>query len=288
MKTRFIILAICLSLICAAPSWARPADFIEVYTYQAGETDSKLSCRTVSLIEVKRLLLEKIGTYLEARTEVKNFQIASDEIVALTAGIVKTEIIKEEWTGGTYRLTARIEADPDEIAGKIDEMRKDRESTQPARRLAQINETTLERMRRMQEEMERIQSNLVQVNQDLAANTGLLMAWDHLEEGVNLRQSGRAREAVAVISDALAENPSAMGYHERGQAHLELGRYVKAVEDFSEALKREPNRRGSLFGRGIAYWKLGRKEAAVTDMRKAAGLGQGQAKKWLKKHRYAL
>ncbi len=47
----------------------------------------------MSLLEVKRLLLEKIGTCQETRTEVKNFEITSDEIVALTAGIVKTEIL---------------------------------------------------------------------------------------------------------------------------------------------------------------------------------------------------
>ena len=74
----------------------------------------------------QRLLLEKIGTYLETRTAVKNFQIASDEIVALTAGIVKTEILDEEWNGETYRLTARIEVDPDDIAEKIDDSRRQR------------------------------------------------------------------------------------------------------------------------------------------------------------------
>lgn len=118
-----------LSILGAVPLSARAADFIEVYTYRAGESDSKLTCRAVPLIEIKRLLLEKIGTYLETRTAVRNFQITSDEIVAMTAGIVKTEILREDWNGETYRLTARIEADPDDIVGEIDKMRKNSAST---------------------------------------------------------------------------------------------------------------------------------------------------------------
>ena len=42
------------------------------YTYQASEADSKLSCRAIALEQVKRLLLEELGTYLESRTEVRD------------------------------------------------------------------------------------------------------------------------------------------------------------------------------------------------------------------------
>lgn len=47
----------------------------------------------------------------------------------------------------------------------------------------------------------------------------------------------------------------------------------------------EPNQRGSLFGGGKAKWNLGFRESAAADMKKAAELGQGQAKRWLDQHR---
>ena len=47
--------------------------FQKEYTYQASEYDSKVSCRALALEQVKRLLLEELGTYLESETEVKNF-----------------------------------------------------------------------------------------------------------------------------------------------------------------------------------------------------------------------
>ena len=45
--------------------------FIEEYTYQASEADSKILSRAIAFEQVKRLLLEKLGTYLESETEVK-------------------------------------------------------------------------------------------------------------------------------------------------------------------------------------------------------------------------
>lgn len=280
------VLAIC--LVGTTPLWARTTDFIEMYRYKAGDNDSKLTCRTVSLIEVKRLLLEKIGTYLETRTEVKDFEITSDDVVALTAGIVKTEILKEEWNGDSYKLTARIEADPDDIARKIDELRKNQGSIENAKRLAQVNQVSLEQMREMQGEMARLQENLVKVNQDLTANQDLLNSWGMLEKGSSLRQAGQTQEAIAVMSQSLSENPTALGYQERGQAYMELEMYKEAVADFDEALKLEPERRGALFGRGKARYNMGDRNAGVEDIRKAAELGQGKAKKWLKKHRYSF
>jgi len=288
MNRRLLIFALVLSLVWSATAWARTSDFIEVYTYDAGENDSKLTCRTVSLIEVKRLLLEKIGTYLETRTEVKNFEITSDDIVAITGGIVKTEILKEEWNGESYRLTARIEADPDDIAEKIGELRKTQGSVDTARRLAEVNAASLEQLREMQSEMMRLQSNLVKVNQDLSANQGLLNAWGLYEKGVNLRQTGQPREAVAVISQALADNPTPMGFFERGLAYMELKMLDEAIADFNAALAIEPDMRGALLRRGILLVKQGQKKAGVNDIKRAAELGNPQAKKWLKKNRYSF
>lgn len=80
-------------------AFAEPKSFIKEYTYQAGESDSKLSCRAIALEQVKRLLLEELGTYLESQTEVRNFQLTKDQIVTYTSGVVMSVIINEEWNG---------------------------------------------------------------------------------------------------------------------------------------------------------------------------------------------
>ena len=54
--------------------------FIKEYNYQASEFDSKASSRTLALEQVKRILLEELGTYIEGNTEVRNYQLTKDQI----------------------------------------------------------------------------------------------------------------------------------------------------------------------------------------------------------------
>ena len=78
-NTSCFIVVLILSFICLTNTVsAETKTFIKEYTYQAGDEDSRNSSRIISLREVKRLLLEELGTYLESQTEVKNFQITKD------------------------------------------------------------------------------------------------------------------------------------------------------------------------------------------------------------------
>jgi hypothetical protein len=82
-------------LLLSSPAYAELKTFVEEYIYQASEADSKISSRVIALERVKRLLLEKLGPYLESETEVKNFKLTRHRIVVLTGGIVRAEIIEE-------------------------------------------------------------------------------------------------------------------------------------------------------------------------------------------------
>ncbi len=282
MKLRNIILAGFFLLSLPLSVLASSKNFVESYTYNAGEADSKLTCRTVSLLEVKRLLLEKLGTYLEARTEVKDFEITRDEIVSLTAGIVRTQILNEKWNGESYTLTAEIEADPDEVAAAIDKLRKESGGASNVKKLEEINAESLQQLREMQQQMEQLQSNLLKINQDMSNSEGLLSAWGMYEKGVELRQSGRVEEAIVALNATIENNPTNPAYFQRGKAYLEMKNYKMAIRDFSAALNDEPNMRGALFGRGIAYMKSGQKRKGRKDIEKAAALGNPSAEKWLK------
>ncbi|MEW6616751.1 MAG: hypothetical protein AB1401_14955, partial [Thermodesulfobacteriota bacterium] len=99
----FLLYSFSILMVLLTPhfSIAKQVTFEREYTYQASEADSKLSCRAIALEQVKRLLLEELGTYLESRTEIKDFKLTKDQIITLTAGIVRTEIVKETWDGKT-------------------------------------------------------------------------------------------------------------------------------------------------------------------------------------------
>ncbi|MBU0543825.1 MAG: tetratricopeptide repeat protein [Proteobacteria bacterium] len=284
MFTYRVIIMILMILSSPFTSMATSREFIENYTHSAGESDSKLTCRTVSLIEIKRLLLEKIGTYLESRIEIKNFQIEKDEVIALTAGIVKLEILDEKWNGEKYSLTAKIEANPEDITKAINNLRNQQDKMENIRKLGTINDEALEQIREMQSQMQQLQSDLLRINQDASANEGILNSWGLYEKAVELRQSGKTKEAIKILNTVIQNNPTHLAYYERGKVFLETGKYDEAIADLTEVLKEWPNMRGVLWSRGVAYNKSGNKAYGRRDIEKSAELGNGIAKKWLKDH----
>lgn len=80
MKSVKFILTSLIILGCYFPAHAEMKTFIKGYTYQASDFDSKISSRTIALEQVKRLLLEEVGTFLISETEVKNFQLTKGKI----------------------------------------------------------------------------------------------------------------------------------------------------------------------------------------------------------------
>ena len=140
--------------IMADSAFAETKVFVEEYAYQASEYDSKVSCRALALEQVKRLLLEKLGTYLESETEVKNFQLTRDQIVILTAGIVSTEIIDEKWDGKTYSLKAKINADPKDVINSIEKLRQDRQKTKELGEVRKKADEALREVERLKKELE--------------------------------------------------------------------------------------------------------------------------------------
>ena len=82
MKITAPLIISLLLLVSFSPALAETKTFIKQYTDQVSEDDNRDSSRTIALREVKRLLLEELGIYLESETEVENFQLTKDRIAA--------------------------------------------------------------------------------------------------------------------------------------------------------------------------------------------------------------
>lgn len=125
MKKILLTAAIILAAVVCGNAESRT--FVREYYYQAGESDSKITSRTKALTEVKRLLLEEIGVYLESYinySEVQNEdrisnQFLKKEIEQISAGITETSILEENWTGVEYYIKAEITVDPDDVIRQL-------------------------------------------------------------------------------------------------------------------------------------------------------------------------
>ncbi len=128
--TRIIMNIFLLILLIPNLTFAETKTFIKEYTYQASEVDSKQTCRILALEQVKRLLLEEMGTYMESNREVVNYQLKKSEITSLSAGVVQAKVLREKWDGEKYWMEASITADPDDVAKRINELLNNREKRQ--------------------------------------------------------------------------------------------------------------------------------------------------------------
>jgi tetratricopeptide (TPR) repeat protein len=100
-------------------------------TYVLGDNDSKVDARRIATQEAQRKALELAGTFVASLTEVKEYKLTKDEVTAYTAGLVETEIVKDEIRGTLdhpeFYLKARCRVDTDVLAGQIDRYRENQE-----------------------------------------------------------------------------------------------------------------------------------------------------------------
>jgi tetratricopeptide (TPR) repeat protein len=277
--TRITLIFFLLFLFIPNLTFAELKTFIKEYSYQAGEADSKLSSRTLALQEVKRLLLEELGTYLESITEVQNFQLTKDQITMLTAGIVQTVLVEETWDGRTYWIKAKIKADSGDVIKSIDALRKDRQKAKELEEVRKRSDELLKENERLRKELatatgEKKQKDTESYNKTIEE----LNAVEWFKKGYADEISGNHNDAITAFTRAIELNPKyAKAYGGRGVAYSRLGKHNKAIKDFNKVIGLNPKNAEAYGGRGFAYAGLGNHNQAIKDYSKAIGLNPNYA-----------
>jgi tetratricopeptide (TPR) repeat protein len=248
---RLFLLVTVLVFSPAAYAPAGQVVFEKDYTYRASEADSKLSCRAIAVEQVKRLLLEQVGTFVQAETVVKDFRLDKDQVVSMTAGIVSVEILSEHWDGERYALTARVAVDPKQVAEALDNLRGNAVERAELDETRKQNEASLREIERLRKELAALRQGA-----DRPAD-------------VKQKEEEYTRTAAGIGLNNLLE---------KGKALLELGENEKALETFEEAVRLDPKSKHAYLGRGAACARLDRSEQALRDLDKALALDPKFAK----------
>jgi tetratricopeptide (TPR) repeat protein len=245
--------------------------FEREYTYSASEADSKLTCRVIALEQVKRLLLEELGTYLHSISEVKDGVLTKDEIVSLTAGVVRSEIISEHWDGNVYRLKARIKADPDYVIKAINLLRKDRQKSKELKDSQARAKQYLNEIERLKQELTKTKGEALKRKQiEYSQAVKNLSAEDWFEKGYSFHISNQYEEAIMAYTRVLNINPRFVkAYNNRGLAWADKGNYDRAITDFNSVLEINPRYAIAYYNRGNVWNDKGNLDRAIADYNKA-------------------
>ncbi len=123
-----ILLTVGCILLLARPALAEVRTITTTGEYRMGDNDTRTDAKRLALLDAKRLALEQAGVYIESITEVKNLDLAKDEIRAYTAGIV--EVIEQasrtmmEGETTVIRVDVKVKIDTDVVARQIEALRK--------------------------------------------------------------------------------------------------------------------------------------------------------------------
>jgi tetratricopeptide (TPR) repeat protein len=266
-------------LLIATSAMSVTKTFERKYTYNASEADSKLTCRAIALEQVKRLLLEELGTYLESETVIKNMKLTKDQITTLTAGIVSTEIIEEKWNGETYSLKARLMVDSKEVIRLIDKLRNDRQKTLELEESKKQAREAMAKVEQLRDELSSMKTRLnaeEQVRYNKAVKK--LSAADLFDKAYVLQNEGKQKEAISVYTKVVKINPNyASAYINRGNAYSVLRQYQKAILDHDKAIAIDPNDAFAYINRGLVYARLRQYQKAILDYDKAIAIDPNEA-----------
>jgi tetratricopeptide (TPR) repeat protein len=254
MMKRFITYLVCfICVLSTALVFAEIRAFIKEYTYQASELDSKTSCRAIAIEQVKRELLEEMGTYVQSTTVVRDYQIEQDEIRTLSAGVVQTKVLDEKWDGKDYWLKAEVSADPDEVAASIDKLRTDQKLAEELAESQTEKDEALKEVERLKAELANASADkekLASYNQAI----NQIQAADSFEQGTALTVAGDYEGAAKAYGRTIDLRPNdAKAYFNRSIVYIYLGNYASATRDLDRAMIIKPANTNVYFQRASAY-----------------------------------
>ena len=230
-------------------AWAAEKTFTKEMRRIIGENQSRDGARTAAFAEAKRLALEEAGAFLQSLTVVRNYQIAKDEIIALTSGVTSTRVAKEkafvENDAFGIQVVVVVVVNTSTLEAGIKKLLADREHLARYRAAEKRNRELLVQLKALQARMAQLkaQGNTKSpaLRTQFRKNAAQLTAMDWIDKGLALYDGHRfnpADAAISVFGKAIQTDPAnSLAYAMRARARNSRYRESKDKADLNLALK---------------------------------------------------
>jgi tetratricopeptide (TPR) repeat protein len=285
---------------------AQERTFIREYTYNASELDSKISSRTIAINELRQTLLNELGVYVESESTLKTVEVGGkfsqdfiENIVTLSAGITKLEVLDETWNGKVFWMRASITVDQKSLEESLRELIADRKK-------AKDLEAIRIKLSKATHEIERLKNELaVTKNANQIENLSReyndeikqLSSGDFFLTGIECFTRKDYYKAIENYTKAIELTPQlALAYLHRGLSKNYLGDMEGSLTDLTMAIQLDPNYGFAYYSRGVTKAMSEDYRGAVIDLDKAIKIDnqwvsayyyRGLSKRYLKDYRGA-
>ena len=283
MKQLLTILFLFLPFIVSA----QEKTFEREYTYKASEMDSKASCRAIAINQLRSMLLNELGVYVQSESILKTSEVSgkfsqdfAENIATISAGITKLEVLNETWNGETFWMKASITIDKKDLEKSLKQVANDRQKIKEMEDLKlQLNEAT--------NELEKMQKEHSNENRQKPLSASLEDQFDKAYDSVinkivstywflSAKEKGKRSDNLGASSDfskAIELSPDYyFAYLGRGTSKYELKDYEGAIEDYSKAIELNPKGAMSYSLRGASKSHLNDISGAIEDFKKSIEL----------------
>jgi tetratricopeptide (TPR) repeat protein len=287
--------------------YSQEKTFVKEYTYKASEADSKISCRAIAINQLRSMLLDELGVYVESQRLLKtndeggkNTQDFAENISTISAGITKLDVLDETWNGETFWMKASITVDTTSLQESLRKLSENRQKVKELEDLKQQMDFANRRLMELTQEL----NNQKEINAKAAltlkynAKVDEISATNSMYNAKAKFESKDYRGAIEDFNKVLAlDSKNALAYAYRGHAKVNTEDYTGAIEDFNKALEFNPKFDAVYVDRGHAKSFSGDYIGAIADFSKAIEISpnytnalesRGEAKMRLKDYQAAI
>ena len=283
MKKFFIALMISLLISSTGNAEIKTYEGTEEYLMSEFETIDIAKQRAKQKAE--RSAQEKAGVYISTYSEMKDFELIKDEVVAITCGIVNVIDVKydvvpvENVNGFLIRATVKANIDTDDVNKYLDKSAQEKSAIVTQNKELQAAVAAQDKqISKLKSQIEKLKKEgklsgkreREKISQEISAEDKIFQANLKLEEAQKKFFNHDFDAVIKLCDEALALDPnSSLAYSKRGATYGVLNQQQKAIADCTKAIEFDPKNADAYNNRGAAYGNLQNYSAALADFNKA-------------------
>jgi len=288
MKKRLISIIVLPLLLISTKVLAEIKTYSHTVKQPFGGSQSPDDARVAAVAKAKREVLEKAGTYVESLTIVKNSMVEKDEIIGLTAGVLKAEIVtqKNYHTDDAFGIIviAKVEINTSIFEVRVKKLLQNRELLGKYQESQDRIKELLAKIEMLEEKNRKLQITLAkgqgekeaELKKQFHKTTQELTASALYQRALNLFKNGEfidSNQALNYLNRAIRiDSRYSHAYNLRGIAYITLVKYRQAIEDFDKAIQLSSKNAWAYNNRGRVYHDLREYQRAIEYFDKAISL----------------